>query len=169
MTAVVLLLLLASAAVGLAYAFPAVRRELPTALFASAALVMVLAAVGVSTIDGPLPPAALWWVAIAALLAASLGGAPVVDEVLALIPPDPDRAPPSLPAFDWAGVAERFGFVLALLLGLPEVAAVLLAVQALGIVATRSHSGSAGVRVLGTLVGAGWALLCFASWWLASR
>ena len=168
MTIVVLLLLLASAAVGLAYAFPAVRRELPTALFASAALVMVLAAVGVSTIDGPLPPGALWWVAVAALLAASLGGAPVVDEVLALIPPDPDRAPPPLTTFDWSGVIERFGFVLALLLGLPEVAAVLLAVQALGVFATRPHSGPA-LRVLGTLVGVSWALICFAVWWLASR
>ncbi|MGO4299312.1 hypothetical protein [Leifsonia sp. RAF41] len=168
MTTVVLLLLLASAAVGLAYAFPAVRRELPTALFGSAALVMVLAAVGVSTIDGPLAPGALWWVAVAALFAASLGGAPVVDEVLALIPPDPDRAPPTLTTFDWSGVVERFGFVLALVLGLPEVAAVLLAVQALGVFAARSHSGPA-LRVLGTLVGVSWALICFAAWWLASR
>jgi hypothetical protein len=170
-TVAVLLLLLAGAAVGLAFAAEPVRRGLPTALFASAAAATVLAAVGVAARSGVPLNAWLWWIAVAALLAASFGGWPVVEQVLALIPPDPDRAPPRapLPASPWIGVFERFAFTLALLVGLPEVAAILLVVKALGVYASGSDSRPAALRVMGTLVSVSWALLCYAAWWLAAR
>ena len=172
MTVAVFLLLLSSAAIGIAFAAEPVRRGLPTALFASAAVATVLAAVGVAALSGVPLDAWLWWIGVATLLASSFAGWPVVEQVLALIPPDPDRAPPSLsalPASHWIGVFERFGFTLALLLGLPEVAAVLLAVKALGLYASTSDDRPAALRVLGTLVSVAWALLCYAAWWFAAR
>ena len=67
----------------------------------------------------------------------------------------------NLPATTWIGAAERFGFIIALLLGLPEVAAILLGVKALGQYVSTSNRVPA-TRVLGTLVSISWALLCFA-------
>ena len=100
-------------------------------------------------------------IAASALWAAVLGGGAVVRMVLEWSnggQPDPDR----LPGSAWIGVAERFAFTLALIIGATEIAAVVLAVKALGVYATRKDNATAAVRVLGTLVSIGWALSCFA-------
>jgi hypothetical protein len=100
-------------------------------------------------------------IAASALWAAVLGGGAVVRMVLEWAnggQPDPDR----LPGSAWIGVAERFAFTLALIIGATEIAAVVLAAKALGVYATRKDNATAAVRVLGTLVSVGWALYCFA-------
>lgn len=100
-------------------------------------------------------------IAAGALWAAVLGGGAVVRMVLEWAnggQPDPDR----LPGSAWIGVAERFAFTLALIIGATEIAAVVLAAKALGVYATRKDNATAAVRVLGTLVSIGWALHCFA-------
>ncbi|MGB3911486.1 MAG: hypothetical protein WBL06_13525 [Pseudolysinimonas sp.] len=99
-------------------------------------------------------------IAASALWAAVLGGGAVVRMVLEWAnggQPDPDR----LPGSAWIGVAERFAFTLALIIGATEIAAVVLAAKALGVYATRKDNVTAAVRVLGTLVSIGWALYCF--------
>jgi hypothetical protein len=99
-------------------------------------------------------------IAASALWAAVLGGGAVVRMVLEWAnggQPDPDR----LPGSAWIGVAERFAFTLALIIGATEIAAVVLAAKALGVYATRKDNVTAAVRVLGTLVSIGWALFCF--------
>jgi hypothetical protein len=74
-----------------------------------------------------------------------------------------------LPATGWVGLIERFGFSLALVLGLPEVAALIVGVKALGTytpVATAGNTTSAA-RVLGTLTSVAWAL-CVSAIYLVS-
>jgi hypothetical protein len=100
-------------------------------------------------------------IAAAALFAAVAGGGAVVRMVLEWAhgdQPDPDR----LPGSAWIGVAERFAFTLALIIGATEIAAVVLGAKALGLYATTKNNATAAVRVLGTLVSIGWALYCFA-------
>lgn len=126
--------------------------------------------------------------AASVLACASVGG-PVVVLVMALA--GLDRATPramraSLPAQVWIGIVERLAFTAALLLVLPEVAAVVIAVKALGTytapapatppaeragdrrsLATRNDVAAA--RVLGTLVSVAWATASFAVWRFATR
>src|SRR5690606_39595629 len=67
---------------------------------------------------------------------------------------DPEREPKhnaTLPMTSWIGAVERFGFSLALLLGLPTVAAILIGVKALGAY-TATDNKIPAKRVLGTLV-----------------
>lgn len=100
-------------------------------------------------------------IAASALVAAVAGGGAVVRMVLDWAygdQPDPER----LPGSAWIGVAERFAFTLALIIGATEIAAVVLAAKALGVYAATRNNGTAAVRVLGTLVSIGWALFCFA-------
>lgn len=100
-------------------------------------------------------------IAASSLWAAVLGGGAVVRMVLEWAygrQPDPDR----LPASAWIGVAERFAFTLALIIGATEIAAVVLAAKALGVYVATKGNDTAAVRVLGTLVSIGWALFCVA-------
>ena len=100
-------------------------------------------------------------IAASSLWAAVLGGGAVVRMVLEWAhggQPDPER----LPGSSWIGVAERFAFTLALIIGAIEIAAVVLAAKALGVYAATKGNDTAAVRVLGTLVSIGWALFCVA-------
>lgn len=69
-----------------------------------------------------------------------------------------------LPASAWIGVVERFGFTFAMMLGYPEVAALLIAVKALGQYAPSNSGGNNGAaaRVIGTLTSLTWAIAMFA-------
>ena len=96
--------------------------------------------------------------AIGVVGSATLTGNPVVGAVLKLVP---DLKLTSLPATRLIGVVERFGFVVALMLGLPEVAAILLGIKALGVYSSKNNRLPA-TRILGTLISVSWALVCFA-------
>jgi hypothetical protein len=158
-------LLLAGVVGALAGAFT--RRSALTILGLTAVVLVTLAgAVGIlvgGTASHPFlaPHAVQSVIAAAALVAAVAGGGAVVRMTLDWAlggQPDPDRLPMSA----WIGIAERFAFTLALVLGATEIAAVVLAAKALGVYATTKDNGPAAVRVLGTLVSIGWALYCFA-------
>lgn len=99
--------------------------------------------------------------AICAVLAATFGGGIVVKVVLRLAG-HPMTDDDDLPASAWIGMAERFAMTFALAIGQGGIAAVVIAVKALG--TYRGDSGSnrvASLRVLGTLGSVIWALLCF--------
>ncbi len=111
----------------------------------------------------PGPPLALRvGIAIAAITAATLSGWPVTTVILQLALKLPPREPSAaLPATGWVGLVERFGFSLALMLGLPEVAALIIAIKALGSYTAPQKTGNqaAAARVLGTLTSVSWALM----------
>jgi hypothetical protein len=103
------------------------------------------------------------------LVLGGLGGSLVVMETLRLAAADNLHVSyTGLPGSTFVGAAERVVIIGALSMGLSDVAAVVLAVKALGQYAEthqaheeRSNHGAAA-RVLGTLVSLAWALACFA-------
>ncbi|MEO6115661.1 MAG: hypothetical protein ABIP33_04695 [Pseudolysinimonas sp.] len=155
-------LLIATALVGGAVAIW--RRQSNAVGWAITQLVLVAAA-GILVLVGP-APASGWSVplAICAVLAATFGGGIVVKVVLRLAG-HPQSIVDDLPASAWIGLVERFAMTFALVLGRAEIAAVIIAVKALG--TYRADGGTDGnrvasVRVLGTLTSVTWALLCYA-------
>jgi hypothetical protein len=109
-------------------------------------------------------PAREWTVSVAicAVLAATFGGGIVVKVVLRLAG-RPMTADDDLPASAWIGMAERFAMTFALAIGQGAIAAVVIAVKALGSYRgdDRGTNRVASLRVLGTLTSVIWALLCF--------
>jgi len=98
-----------------------------------------------------------------AVLAATFGGGIVVRVVLRLAG-HPLTAADDLPATEWIGMAERFAMTFALVIGQGGIAAVVIAIKALGDYRgdARGTNRMASIRVLGTLASVIWALLCFA-------
>lgn len=145
-------------------------RKSPTVLVAAVALTNVILAFAcaiAAALASPMDGSFSLWLVVAVVAAATFGGGPVVDVGLRLAITNKESAKPQderegpLPAMVWIGVAERFGFTLALVLGLPTVAAILLGVKALGQYASTKNVTPA-TRVLGTLISVSWALLAFA-------
>jgi len=101
--------------------------------------------------------------AVCAVVAATFGGGIVVKVVLRLSG-HPMTAEDDLPASAWIGMAERFAMTFALVIGQGAIAAVVIAVKALGSYRgdDRGTNRVASIRVLGTLTSVIWALLCFA-------
>jgi hypothetical protein len=101
--------------------------------------------------------------AICAVLAATFGGGIVVKVVLRLAG-HPMTAQDDLPASAWIGMTERFAMTFALVIGQGAIAAVVIAVKALGSYRgdDRGTNRVASLRVLGTLASVIWALLCYA-------
>ncbi len=153
-------LLIATAVVGGALAIW--RRESSAIGWAILQLVLVAAA-GALVVLGP-APASAWSIPLAscAVLAATFGGGIVVKVVLRLAA-HPMTAADDLPASAWIGMAERFAMTFALAIGQGAIAAVVIAVKALGSYRgdDRGTNRVASIRVLGTLTSVIWALLCF--------
>lgn len=153
-------LLIATAIVGGAVAL--LRRESNAVGWAVAQLVLVAAA-GLTALL--VPHAASAWsipIAVCAVLAATFGGGIVVKVVLRLAG-HPMTAEDDLPASAWIGMTERFAMTFALAIGQGAIAAVVIAVKALGSYRGDAHGTNrvASIRVLGTLTSVIWALLCF--------
>jgi hypothetical protein len=99
---------------------------------------------------------------VAALAAAVLGGG-VVRAVLGIAERMGGRtAEAALPFSAWIGAVERFAFALAILLGVAEISAAVVAVKGLGVYAQSRGDDNrvAATRVLGSLASFGWALAC---------
>lgn len=163
-------LLIAAAIVGGAVALW--RRESNAIGWAIVQLVLVAVA-GVTALLTR-PAASAWSIplAVCAVLAATFGGGIVVKAVLRLAG-HPQAIVDDLPASAWIGLVERFAMTFALVLGRAEIAAVIIAVKALGTYSAGAGGAGAGssrsdrnrmasVRVLGTLTSVTWALLCYA-------
>jgi hypothetical protein len=137
-------------------------RESSAVSWAIVQLVLVAAA-GVLALVGPAPTQG-WKIPLAscAVLAATFGGGIVVLVVLRLAG-HPMTAEDDLPASAWIGMAERFAMTFALAIGQGAIAAVVIAVKALGSYRgdDRGTNRVASIRVLGTLTSVIWALLCF--------
>jgi len=101
--------------------------------------------------------------AACSVLAATFGGGVVVRVVLRLAG-HPMTEDDDLPASAWIGMAERFAMTFALVIGQGGIAAVVIAIKALGDYRgdARGTNRMASIRVLGTLTSVIWALLCFA-------
>jgi len=154
-------LLIATAIVGGAVALW--RRESNGVGWAIVQLVLVAAA-GVLVLVWPTPPSGSSIpLAVCAVLAATFGGGIVVKPVLKLSG-HPMTVDDDLPASAWIGMAERFAMTFALAIGQGAIAAVVIAVKALGSYRGEPQGGNrvASIRVLGTLTSVIWALLCFA-------
>ena len=138
------------------------RRPVAATLCGVAVLALLGGCLSVAALGTPLGQELRWWVTISAIASATVGGGPVVQATLQLaLRKDPAPAGEALPATVWIGMIERFGFIVALLLGLPEVAAILLGIKALGQYTSSSNHVPA-MRILGTLTSISWALICFA-------
>lgn len=169
MTTVIGVLLTALAVLGGVSMIPAIRRKRIAAVAIGAVNLTISAlALLLATLTPPLDASMLPWLAAMALLAATLSGSSVVNLMLAAIsrftppPPEAERdAQAPLPMTAWIGAVERFGFTLALLIGLPTVAAILIGVKALGSYAAKDNHLPA-LRVLGTLASVSWALVIYA-------
>lgn len=109
--------------------------------------------------------------AVATLAAATLAGWIVTESLLRLAMGLQTDLTKALPATGWVGLVERFGFTLSLVLGFPEVAALLIGVKALGTYSSSKRDGNRGAaaRVLGTLTSISWALLTTTAYLLVSR
>jgi hypothetical protein len=110
-------------------------------------------------------------IGLATVAAATFMGWPVTEVVLSRALKMPPREPNAdLPASGWVGLVERFGFSLALVLGLPEVAALIVGVKALGSYAMGEGEGNTtqAARVLGTLTSIAWALCVCAVYLVAA-
>jgi hypothetical protein len=152
-------LLIATAVVGGAIAIWARRSD--AIGWAVIQLVLVAAAGSVAFLWPAAAAASTVPLAICTVLAATFGGGIVVKAVLRLAG-HPMTADDDLPASAWIGMAERFAMTFALAIGQGGIAAVVIAVKALG--TYRGDSGTnrvASLRVLGTLASVIWALLCF--------
>ncbi|MEP6843779.1 MAG: hypothetical protein ABJA11_09660 [Pseudolysinimonas sp.] len=157
-------LLIATAIIGGAVAIW--RRESNAIGWAIAQLVLVAAAGSLAILGAAMSQQGAIPLAICAVLAATFGGGIVVKVVLRLAG-HPQAIVDDLPASAWIGMVERFGMTFALVLGRAEIAAVIIAVKALGSYSAGVTGGVAGnrvasVRVLGTLTSVTWALLCYA-------
>jgi len=154
-------LLIATAIVGGAVALW--RRESNGVGWAIVQLVLVAAA-GVLVLVWPTPTSGSSIpLAVCAVLAATFGGGIVVKAVLKRSG-HPMTVDDDLPASAWIGMAERFAMTFALAIGQGAIAAVVIAVKALGSYRGDAHGTNrvASIRVLGTLTSVIWALLCFA-------
>ena len=143
-------LLIATAIVGGALAIWA--RESNAVGWAVVQLVLIAAA-GTLVVLGPAPASGSSIpLAICAVLAATFGGGIVVMVVLRLAG-HPMTAEDDLPASAWIGMAERFAMTFALAIGQGAIAAVVIAVKALGSYRGDDHGTNrvASIRVLGTL------------------
>jgi hypothetical protein len=152
-------LLVATAALGGAIAIWARRSD--AIGWAIVQLVLVAAAGSVALLWPTAATASTVPFAICTVLAATFGGGIVVKAVLRLAG-HPMTADDDLPASAWIGMAERFAMTFALAIGQGGIAAVVIAVKALG--TYRGDAGTnrvASLRVLGTLGSDIWALLCF--------
>ena len=153
-------LLIATAIVGGAVA---VWRPQSNAIGWAIVQLVLVAAAGALVLIGP-APASGWSIpiAICAVLAATFGGGIVVLVVLRLAG-HPMTADDDLPASAWIGMAERFAMTFALAIGQGAIAAVVIAVKALGTYRGDGNGTNrvASIRVLGTLASVIWALLCF--------
>lgn len=160
MTLIACVLLTAASILGAIGTFS--RLPLAASLCGIAVLALLGASLSVATWGTPFEQELRWWITIAAIASASLAGGPVVQATLKLaLRKNPAPAGEVLPATAWIGIIERFGFILALLLSLPEVAAILLGIKALGQYTSSSNHVPA-IRILGTLTSISWALICFA-------
>lgn len=158
-------ILIAVGIVGFVLSIPSVGRAVRIEAWGLLLLVPVLVALALAGFAGdPAETVAeVAWVVTGAVLAAVFAGNPVVVAVLYRAVAAEERMP--LPASVWIGIVERLGLIVALLLGMPEVAALLLGVKALGIYVADRRGGTNALsaeRVVGTLASVTWALLCFA-------
>ena len=153
-------LLIATAALGGALALW--RRNSDAVGWAIVQLALVAAA-GVIALIWPAAPGSSIPLAVCAVLAATFGGGVVVKVVLRLSG-HPMTEADDLPASAWIGMAERFAMTFALVIGQGGIAAVVIAIKALGDYRgdARGTNRMASIRVLGTLSSVIWALLCFA-------
>jgi len=153
-------LLVATAALGGALALW--RRNSDAVGWAIVQLALVAAA-GVIALIWPAAPGSSIPLAVCAVLAATFGGGVVVKVVLRLAG-HPMTEDDDLPASAWIGMAERFAMTFALVIGQGGIAAVVIAIKALGDYRgdARGTNRMASIRVLGTLSSVIWALLCFA-------
>jgi hypothetical protein len=122
----------------------------------------------------PPPSAVRPWLVVGVVAAAVFGGGVVVRSGFVLAARDSLTATqPVLPGSAWIGAAERFGIVISLAMGIPEMAAVIVAIKALGQyaeaagAASRTNNTTAASRVLGTLLSVAWTLFCVAVLYLA--
>lgn len=172
LTSGILLLLIGLA--GIAYvAWPARnRRRVALAVTLGGVLLaaFVLAAAGATSVS----PVEFWVLASGAILASTFGGVPVVSACIRLVASMPKvgghEEHSELPATHWVGVFERFAFTFALLIARPEVAALVVAVKALGQYSTvpGSSNDGAAIRVVGTLASLGWAMVAYTCFLLAT-
>ena len=123
---------------------------------------VLVAAAGVLVLIRPLAGGSSIALAVCAVLAATFGGGVVVKVVLRLSG-HPMTEADDLPASAWIGMAERFAMTFALVIGQGGIAAVVIAIKALGDYRgdARGTNRMASIRVLGTLSSVIWALLCF--------
>ena len=144
-------------------------RLLPaTPVAAAHVLLLAFCLVAVLIVDEP-SSAIRPWLVVGVVAAAVFGGAVVVRSGFALAARDSLSATqPMLPGSAWIGAAERFGIVVSLVMGIPEMAAVIVAIKALGQyveaagAASKTHNTTAASRVLGTLLSVCWTLFCVA-------
>ena len=134
---------------------------------------MAFCLVTVVALDAP-PAAIRPWLVVGVVAAAVFGGGVVVRSGFDLAARDSLTASqPVLPGSAWIGAAERFGIVVSLAMGIPEMAAVIVAIKALGqyveasSAAVNAHNTTAASRVLGTLLSVCWTLVCVAVLYLA--
>lgn len=160
-----------------------VQREPGSPWGALALVVLVAAAAALAWAAAPPTPWLRSAVAIAAVLAAGLGGGPVVTAVLAAadptravtaltgdhpVGPSPGRAPGMAGIADpdvlrggsWIGVLERLALAATLLAGWPEGLPVVLAIKGLGRFQALKETPAAERFIIGTLTSVLWAAAC---------
>ena len=171
--AVVCALLLVSLSGILLFVTPLGRLLPATPVAAGHVLLLGFCLVTVLVVGSPSAGARPWLV-VGVIAAAVFGGAVVVRSGFALAARDSLAATtPVLPGSAWIGAAERFGIVVSLAMGIPEMAAVIVAIKALGLyveaagAASKAHNTTAASRVLGTLLSVCWTLFCVAVLYLA--
>jgi len=152
-------LLIATAALGGALALW--RRNSDAVGWAIVQLVLVAAA-GVIALLWPAASGSSIPLTACAVLAATFGGG-IVAKVVLRLAGHPLTEADDLPASAWIGLAERFAMTFALVIGQGGIAAVVIAIKALGDYRgdARGTNRMASIRVLGTLSSVIWALLCF--------
>lgn len=136
-------------------------------------IIIVVGSIIATVLHPPLDLSLVLWLVITLLATSTVGGNHVVELAITLSfpsKPSEQEAPhaedhpailkTSFPATRMIGAVERFGFTVALMLDLVQVAAILLGVKALGQYISNSNRVPAQ-RVLGTLLSVSWALLCF--------
>lgn len=149
-------------------------RLLPAAPVAAAHVLLVAFCLAAVLALGAPSPAIRPWLVIGVVASAVFGGGVVVRAGFGLAARDSLATDqPVLPGSAWIGAAERFGIVVSLAMGIPEMAAVIVAIKALGQyveaadVAAKPHNTTAASRVLGTLLSVCWTLFCVAVLYLA--
>lgn len=152
-------LLIAAAVLGGAVAL---WRATSDAIGWAVAQVVLVTAAGALALAWPTSSGSSIPLAVCAVLAATFGGGVVVKVVLRLSG-HPMTEADDLPASAWIGLAERFAMTFALVIGQGGIAAVVIAIKALGDYRgdARGTNRMASIRVLGTLSSVIWALLCF--------